>query len=29
MDLVGGIEAWEAFIVPADPQGDHEPACGG
>ena len=29
MDLVGGIEAWDAFAVPASPQGDHEPARDG
>lgn len=25
MDLVGGIEAWEAFVMPSVPQGDHKP----
>jgi rhodanese-related sulfurtransferase len=29
MDLAGGIEAWEAFVMQGRPQGDHKPVCGG
>jgi glyoxylase-like metal-dependent hydrolase (beta-lactamase superfamily II)/rhodanese-related sulfurtransferase len=28
MDLVGGIEAWEAFVIPSGSQGDHKPVYG-